>query len=242
MECHICEVRSSVGYCVECHELLCETCGIPCDQCGKMSCPTHIHETKSGKALCVGCYAERRAKKEAVKAEVVHRHTKEHRDAVNTSFQTLEAQPGAEGEEISNEALVASARRIVEPWKMSLYISLAGIGLGLLLLLFPSLRHVASPIGAKSFATGMLLFVFILFSVFWSWVGLRNEEYYRDRVKCFFGIGGCVVCVILAFITISSAPVVEARPILKSVPQRTGGEDQQQLQEWRDKALQKYQR
>ncbi|MCC6796151.1 MAG: hypothetical protein IT366_13610 [Candidatus Hydrogenedentes bacterium] len=242
MECHICEVRSSVGYCVECHELLCETCGMPCDQCGKMSCPTHIHETKSGKALCVGCYAERRAKKEAVKAEVVHRHTHEHRAAVDTSFQTLETAPGAEGEEISNEALVASARRVVEPWKMSLYISLAGIGLGLLLLFFPSLRHVASPIGAKSFATGLLLFVFILFSIFWSWVGLRNEEFYRDRVKCFFGIAGSVVCVILAYVTISSAPVVEARPMLKNVPQRTGGESQEQLQEWRDKALQKYQR
>lgn len=242
MECHICEVRSSVGYCVECHELLCETCGVPCDQCGKMSCPTHIHETKSGKALCVGCYAERRAKKEAVKAEVVHRHTKEHRDAVDTSFQTLETTPGAEGEEISNEALVASAQRIVEPWKMSLYISLAGIGLGLVLLFFPSLRHVASPIGAKSFATGLLLFVFILFSIFWSWVGLRNEQFYRDRVKCFFGIAGSAVCVILAYITISSAPVLEERPMLKNVPQRTGGESQDQLQEWRDKALQKYQR
>lgn len=215
---------------------------MPCDQCGKMSCPTHIHETKSGKALCVGCYAERRAKKEAVKAEVVHRHTQEHRDAVSTSFQTLETEPGAEEGEISNEALVASARRVIKPWKMSLYISLAGIGLGLLLLFFPTLRHVASPIGTKSFATGMLLFVFILFSIFWSWIGLRNEEFYNDRVKCFFGIGGCVVCVILAFITISSAPVVEERPVLRDVPQRTGDESQEQLQNWRDKALQKYQR
>ena len=207
-----------------------------------MSCPTHVHETKSGKALCVGCYAERRAKKVAVKAEVVQRHTREHRDAVSTSFQTLEAEPGAEGGEISDEALVASARRVVEPWKMSLYISLAGIGLGLLLLFFPSLRHVAAPIGEKSFATGMLMFGFILFSIFWAWVGLRNEEFYRDREKCFFGIGGSVICVILAYVTISSAPAVEARPILKSMPQRTGDESQEQLQNWRDKALQKYQR
>ncbi len=237
MECHICEVRSSVGYCVECHELLCETCGVPCEQCAKMSCPTHIHETKSGKALCAGCYAERRAKKEAVKAEVVHRHTQQHRDSVDTSFQQLETAPDAEGA-VSDEALIASASRIVEPWKMSLYIALTGIGFGILLLIFPTLRHVA--FGARTFTTGFLLLIFIFFSGFWAWVGLRNEAFYNDRIKCFYGIGASVACVFLAFVTIASAPTVERAPVITTVPVRTGNESAEQLQQWRDNALNKY--
>jgi hypothetical protein len=205
-----------------------------------MSCPTHIHETKSGKALCVGCYAERRAKKESVKAEIVHRHTQQHRDAVDTSFESLETSPEDAGE-ISNEALVASARKTVEPWKVSLYIALTGIGFGIVLLIFPSLRHVA--FGATTFATGLLLIMFVLFSGFWSWVGLRNEEFFADRTKCFYGIGGSVVCMLLAFITIASAPSVESKPVLnKSVQVRTGNENAEELQRWRENALKKYQR
>jgi hypothetical protein len=202
-----------------------------------MSCPTHIHETKSGKALCAGCYAERRAKKEAVKAEVVHRHTQHHRDAVETSFQTLEAAPEAEGA-VSDEALIASASRIVEPWKMSLYIALAGIGLGILLLIFPTLQHVA--FGAWTFSTGFLLLMFIFFSGFWAWIGLRNDDYYKDRIKCFYGIGASVACVVLALVTISSTPTVQTAPVITTVPVRTGNESADQLQEWRDKALNKY--
>lgn len=239
MECHICEVRSSIGYCVECHELLCETCGVPCDQCGKLSCPTHIHETKSGKALCAGCYAERRAKREAVKAEIVHRHGRHHRDEADTSFQGLEKAEEGAGE-ISDEALVASARRIIEPWKMSLYIALAGVGFGIVLLAFPNLRHIA--FGARTYSTGFLLLMFILLSGFWAWVGLRNEEYYRDRVKCFYGIGVNILCIVFAFITISSAPTVDTRPVITTVPVRTGNETQEQLQQWRENALRKYQR
>lgn len=237
MECHICEVRSSVGFCVECHELLCETCGVPCDQCGKISCPTHIHETKSGKALCAGCYAERRAKKEAAKAEIVQRHTKAHRQAVDTSFQSLEKAPKEEGE-ISDEALVISAKTAIEPWKVSLYIAIAGIAFGIVLLIFPNLRHIA--LGAQTFSTGLLLIMFVLFSWFWAWVGLRDEQFFLDRIKCFYGIGASVVCVVLAFITISSAPTEETVPVNPNVTVRTGNETQEQLEQWRENALKKY--
>lgn len=237
MECHICEVRSSVGFCVECHQLLCETCGVPCDQCGKMSCPTHIHETKSGKALCSGCYAERRAKKEATKAEIIHRHTKQHREATDTSFQGLDNVP-AEEAAIRDEALVVSARRAVEPWKISLYTALVGIGFGIVLLIFPGLRQVA--FGAHTYSTGFLLLMFVFFAGFWAWVGLRNEEFYVDRLKCFYGIGASVLCVLLALITISRVPAVATSPIIRDTPTRTGSETQEQLEQWRDNALNKY--
>lgn len=233
MECHICDIRSSIGFCVECHGLLCENCGMPCDQCRKLSCPTHVQTTKSGKVLCIGCYNERRAKREALKAEVVHRH----HGGGDTSFSGLEnaaAEPGA----VSDQALVASARKIVEPWQMSLYIALAGIGLGVVLLLFPSIRHVA--FGAMTFATGYLLFVFAILSAIWAWIGLRNEAYFADRIKCFYGIGACSICLLIAFITIASAPTLLTRPTITAIDSRTGTETPEELEQWRQRALRKY--
>lgn len=238
VECKICEVRSSVGYCVECRALLCETCGVPCEQCRKISCPTHTHTTRSGKVLCAGCYAERRAKREAVKAEVVHRQHARHGEPGDTSLAGLEAAPEAEGE-VRDEALVASARgAAVQPWQMSLYIALVGIALGIALILFPSIRHVA--FGARTYSIGYIVFVFVVLSAVWAWIGLRNEEYYRDRIKCFYGVGACIVCALVGVVTVSRPPVTEERPVSATVELRRGDETAEELEEWRQRALQKY--
>ena len=240
MECHICEVRSSVGYCVECHQLLCETCGVPCDQCRKMSCPTHIHETKSGKALCAGCYAERRAKKEAVKAEFVQRQAHHQRDdAIDTSFHGIDS-PAEDAGEVSDVALVASARRAVEPWKISLYLACGGVAFGVFLLIFSSFRHIV--FGTHTYPTGVLLFVFVVLSGFWTWVGLRNEEFFKDRTKCFYGAGANVLCLIIAVFAVTSTPQISTKPIITNVPIRTGSESSDELKQWRERALRKYER
>ncbi|HRI90000.1 MAG TPA: hypothetical protein PK869_17125 [Candidatus Hydrogenedentes bacterium] len=197
-----------------------------------MSCPTHAHSTKSGKLLCIGCYNERRAKREAVRAEVVSRQAE-----VDTSFHGLENAEAVPGE-ISNEALTQSARKIVEPWQMSLYIALAGIGLGIVLLAFPTIRHVA--LGATTFPTGYLMFIFAVLSAGWAWVGMRNEAYLINRIKCFYGIGACAVCVLIAFIVIASAPTVQTAPTISVIDSRTGTETPEELKSWRERALRKY--
>ena len=115
---------------------------------------------------------------------------------------------------------------------------LCSVRLGIVLLIVPSLRHIA--FGARTYPTGMLLVMFVLLSGFWAGIGLRNGEYFNDRIKCFYGIGASVVCVVLAFVIVASAPVVERRPVIRSVPVRTGDESQEQLQNWRDNALNKY--
>ena len=64
MDCGVCEIRSSVGFCIECKKLLCEVCGVECAYCGKMLCPEHVQTTHSGKKLCGPCMVKRRAYQE----------------------------------------------------------------------------------------------------------------------------------------------------------------------------------
>ncbi len=74
----------------------------------------------------------------------------------------------------------------------------------------------------------------------WAWIGLRNEAYFTNRLKCFYGIGACAVCLLIAFITIASAPTIETRPVFTSVDARTGTESPEELKAWRERALRKY--
>ena len=59
MNCGICGIRSSVGYCVECKTLLCEQCATLCEECGQPICSNHIHETPHHRRLCIECIAKR---------------------------------------------------------------------------------------------------------------------------------------------------------------------------------------
>ena len=67
MDCDICQIRSSVGYCADCKALLCEVCGTPCKKCGKIVCAEHIQLTPHGRGLCGTCMAEREARHAARK-------------------------------------------------------------------------------------------------------------------------------------------------------------------------------
>lgn len=44
MECAVCGLRSAVGFCPECKQLLCEICSHPCGECGHVVCPAHLHD------------------------------------------------------------------------------------------------------------------------------------------------------------------------------------------------------
>lgn len=54
MECSVCHVRSSVGFCPECKTLLCEVCGALCTRCGQLACKGHLQRTSEG-PLCRAC-------------------------------------------------------------------------------------------------------------------------------------------------------------------------------------------
>lgn len=69
MECSVCHVRSTVGYCKTCERMLCEVCGISCSRCKKLVCREHRSTTPGGRNLCPECMAAREAKRKAQEAE-----------------------------------------------------------------------------------------------------------------------------------------------------------------------------
>lgn len=233
MECHVCEVRSSVGYCVECQQLLCETCGVPCDNCGKISCAEHIHETRGGRSLCISCYEERREKREQQKKAAAD----ERASKKDTSLAGLQGE--AEGEEeIDQEALVLSARRPIQPWLMSVYIALGAIVVALLMFLIPGLRRI--PLGGGNFfpSTYVVLIIPIL-AIVWAAVGLFKEDYYEDRSKCFLGIGLALVASVLTFVAMWTDVAARAKSEADTENVREGMSEQQ-LEQWREQTLNQY--
>lgn len=139
-------MRSSVGYCVDCNDLLCEHCGIPCDGCSKLVCPKHVNETSHGRELCTGCWEERRARRK-------HR---EHREHV-PSFQELagtgaykKADKGKQkDEEIDRtELLSVGAYKPPPKWAYALAFIFFGISGIIVLACVPQLRDMMWPFEA----------------------------------------------------------------------------------------------
>ncbi|MCC6697795.1 MAG: hypothetical protein IT365_19365 [Candidatus Hydrogenedentes bacterium] len=232
MECHVCEVRSSVGYCAECQQLLCETCGVPCDICGKLSCPEHVHETRSGKRLCKGCYDERRGKREQKKAAAAAKHDKPEGDAA------VADDAEAEGEAM-DEALAESAPIPIQPWQMSLYIAVAGLVIVLLMLVFPGLRRI--PLGGTNYIpTTLVVMIFPILSCVWAGLGLYKDEYFRDRSKCFIGIGLSIAGAALAILAMVTDPAATAQSELEQFQNERQDLNQQELTDWREKAKEQF--
>lgn len=231
MDCQVCGVRSSVGYCGECQKILCETCGVICENCKKISCSDHIHETSGGRLLCTACYEERREKRRQAKAA----HAKKGEE--DTSLQGLEAEGDLEGE-VEDEALVASARRPIQPWQMSLYIAIGGVVVALIMMLVPALRHI--PLGGDRFIpTGYVMLIIPLLGIIWALIGLVKEDYYEDRTKCMYGLGTSILAAILTLVVIWIDPAIrtETNEGIQNVRQDM---NQQQLKDWREKTLKQF--
>ncbi len=230
MECHVCQVRSSVGFCVECQGLLCETCGIPCDHCRALMCPLHVHETRGGRNLCINCYEERQARKAQQRAAKGH-------------VEGGEATPAAVAEpvaaEVGEEALVLSARKAIAPWQWSVYIAAAGVVFVLLMLIFPGLRRVQ--LSATSYVpTPMVLLAFPLFAMLWGVVGLIRVEYFRDRPKCLIGIGLSVLTIILAVVAVRTDPAALAQAKSQTLQEKRDLMTPDQLDGWRKSVLDRF--
>ncbi len=171
MDCAVCSIRSSIGFCVECHILLCEECATICTRCGKLMCTDHVHETRSGKTLCMECVEERRARRKERAEEPV------------------EDKEAEEEEEVGDEALVISARRVTPPWELSMYAVGGAVILGLLLLIFRGLRVSVAPWGPY------LVALLALFALIWAVVGLVGKEYDEDRQRSALGLGLGIVLI-----------------------------------------------
>ncbi|GMV98971.1 MAG: hypothetical protein AMXMBFR84_01110 [Candidatus Hydrogenedentota bacterium] len=233
MECAVCEVRSSVGYCIECQKLLCETCSTPCEQCGKLCCEDHAYETRSGRILCVNCYGEREEKRARVKAAKTGKGDDE------TSFGALEgvdAPPEAEGE---GAALVASAARTVEPWKVSLITASVGLLVMLVVAFVPALRSI--PLLLVVVPTPLVLLIIPLIALFWGVYGYFREEFYENRPKCLAGVGIAGLTILIAVASISNAPVDEERKQIETVAEQREEMTKDDVKGYREQVLQRFQ-
>ena len=231
MDCAVCGIRSSTGYCVECQTLLCEECGTVCESCGKLACPEHVEETRSGKRLCSSCMAKRR--------EARKKH-KRHRDE-DTSFAAMEGggEPGAEEEPDEEAILTASARAGLEPWQWSLMLGIGGAIIILLLLVFPSWRRI--PMGPDAYLpTTIFAVVFPLFSVIWAITGMVRIEYDEDRGKCYYGIALSLLTLILVVVAVVTDPARHQRNDAQTLQEQREGLSEEGLERWREEQLERF--
>ncbi len=120
MDCDVCKLRSSVNYCAVCQKLVCEVCGVGCEECGKVLCPEHAEKSRSGKSFCAACLEARQLRKKARKEEEERRE-----DLEDSSFAGLEAaEHGAKEKEEPDEdrpILTASGYRPKPFWWRSIF-------------------------------------------------------------------------------------------------------------------------
>jgi len=155
----------------------------------------------------------------------------------DTSFQGMEEE--LEGD-VSDEALVGSARQPLQPWQMSLYIAIGGVVMALLMLIIPGLRRI--PTGGGNFIPSSYVVLIIpLLGIVWAIVGFVKEDYYRDRPKCFYGFGVSILAAILTFTAIWIDPAIRVAPNAGEDTIRPGM-SQEELQRFREEALDPYQR
>lgn len=239
MECGICEIRSSIGYCIKCQKLLCETCSETCDACGKLMCPDHVYESRSGKIYCTTCNERRKAERREKQEQ--HRRDRKEAAAGDSSLEALAGAPAlVDEEEQEEEARVLGKREPVQPWKLCMYSAIAALVLALILLIFPSLRRI--PLGGTSYlATPYVLIIIPLIASFWGVYGVVNLEYYKHRQRCMAGLGIAVVSMIMFIVEVASDPAARQDDDSADVQERRQNMDAQQLDGWRENVLDKYQ-
>jgi hypothetical protein len=225
MECSVCDIRSAIGSCSECQALLCEDCGVTCGHCEKQICPEHVHETRSGRSLCLSCYEERRARRRERRAEGASAYE---------SGESSEQEEAAE-----DEALVLSAKEPVQPWQISLYTALAGLALVLILLAFPGLRRVPLPTGGN-FATPYILLFIGAVAIFWAIAGLVGEAYVETRKNCIAGLAIALIVCVLAVYAAQTDPARLAEIEALRLEEERRAMDEEDLKEFREDILDKY--
>ncbi len=235
MECSVCDIRSSIGYCIECQQLLCETCSETCDACGKLMCPEHVNESRSGKVYCKTCNDRRKAERAAKHGRPRHDDTA----VAGTSLESLAGVPAVEAEERDEEARVLGKRETVQPWQLCLYSAVVALVLAIILLVFPTLRRI--PLGGTSYlATPYPLLIVPLVSTFWGVYGVVNIEFYKHRQRCMAGLGIAVLSMVMFVIEVSRDPATLQDDDSLELQQRRQNMAPEQLDGWRENVLDKY--
>ncbi|MBI4557236.1 MAG: hypothetical protein HY706_06610 [Candidatus Hydrogenedentes bacterium] len=190
MECDLCKIRSSVGYCAECHILLCEECTIRCDGCGKTVCPEHVSRTSTLRSLCAACTAEREAA-----LQLQARSTRRRRAEA-------EAAGSASADQTPNtkEPMPPPFAR-PRPWQVSLFYTGLGAVFTEMLFFFPGLQRFPLP-GGGFLRTPFVVMCVPLLGIAWALAGIARRKRDANQLWCFLSLGVAVVCMALAFLAL----------------------------------------
>ena len=249
MDCSVCKFRSAVGYCGVTHELLCEECGVHCDQCGMFVGAEHIYGTGKGVRHCPKCQEQRKVRKAA-------KHKHHHRDrepapthaAADTSLAALEnaaAPPPAEDldeeEAVVDEeaALTASGYQKWQPWQFSMLLAVFGVICATLIIIFPSFRGIK--VGGGAYFPMAYIVVFLpLLAFVWASIGLTYAQFWEDREKCLVSSGLGILAIIMLFGSWFTDPVREAEQQAEVAVRTRDDMNAQELAEWREGILSRY--
>lgn len=136
MECQVCNVRSVAAFCSECQVLLCDECGVQCEGCAKVFCPSHLGRTHRGRLLCGQC-------REVPAAEPTRRL------GLFGDGDEIATVAAAADEARQARVRAAMARSRRRPWRVSTFLGTVSGFLAILLLLVPVLRTVPLPDGTR---------------------------------------------------------------------------------------------
>ena len=195
MDCDVCDIRSSVGFCHDCKKLVCEVCGIECAACSKLLCEEHIEETRHGRKLCAECMAERRARRHRKKGG---------KDAEEGGAHSFAALDGGEGlpeddetvdDALDERVLLVSGHSKRDPWLRSLYLTAPGAVLMLLMMSFPLVHYIVHPWpplvalvwGVLGFVRGVLGF----------YTDKYHERIVINVIVCCVAFVVCITCLVL---------------------------------------------
>jgi len=123
MECQVCNLRSSEGFCHVCQLLICPDCGRTCYRCGKMTCMDHGSTSKSGKWVCEVCRGGHRARRAAARGAAAP-------DLSHAPVAATAVPAGAEPDEdglVFEDVAAPVGRLEVEPWKAGTWIGVIAI-------------------------------------------------------------------------------------------------------------------
>jgi len=249
MECSSCKFRSAVGYCGISHELLCEECGVHCDQCGMFVGSGHIYETRKGVRLCPKCQDERRASKAEKRKHHHHHHREEEASpassVTDTSLEALDGEPLAPGEldedEVVDEdaVLTRSGYQKWQPWQYSMLLSVFGVIGAALIMLFPSFRGIK--LGDGSYFPMAYIVVFLpLLAFAWAFIGLTYAKFWGDREKCLASSGLGILAIIMLFGSWFTDPVRRAEQQAEVAVRTRDDMSDRELARWRENILDRY--
>jgi hypothetical protein len=141
---------------------------------------------------------------------------------------------GEEAEVGEGPVLTASAKEPPKPWKMSLYIGLAGLVLAVILLFWTGIQQTPVP-GVGRIPTAWFLVIFPLLSVIFTVVGFREETYLTEQAKGLIGLAVSIAAIVVIYIAASAAGAEERAQ--QEMEQMRENMTEEELREWRMRKL-----